>query len=395
MENVSGVPFEAYVDREILQPAGMTRSSFDTTLVPGHGASLGYRTGEVSRIYGIRDVPAAGLNTSAVDLARFLHVVFAGGRSNGSRIIGTGTLDQMLTVQNSDVVLDFDLHTGLGWMLSSLGDIDIRGAGTVAHHSGRTLAFNSQIIALPREQLGVVVLANSTEARQAVDTIATAVLTRALEAKTGRPPDEWPASTIRADSAIAPIEPGPYATLAGLVSVETQGDSIRADAFGRSFRLNPRSDGRYGLGYRVLGIVPVNLGELGDIGFSVRDVQSRRVLTAERHGREIYAGERIPDSRPIPESWILRTGSYRIADPGGDAPLLRDIRLAVVQGVLAIQYKTQFSAEMVITTPLVAISDDEAIVPGLGRGAGERISVVRTADGGALSYSGYLLIEEH
>jgi len=93
----------------------------------------------------------------------------------------------MLTVQNSDVVLDFDLHTGLGWMLSGLGDIDIRGAGTVAHHSGRTLLFNSQIIALPREKLGVVVLANSTEARQACDTIATAVLTRALEAKTGRP----------------------------------------------------------------------------------------------------------------------------------------------------------------------------------------------------------------
>jgi len=91
----------------------------------------------------------------------------------------------------------------------------------------------------------------------------------------------------------------------------------------------------------------------------------------------------------------LRTGSYRIADPGGDAPLLRDIRLAVVQGVLAIQYKTQFSAETVITTPLVAISDDEAIVPGVGRGAGEKIYVVRTADGEALSYTGYLLVEGH
>jgi len=57
VENVSGVPFEEYVDRQILQPAGMTRSSFDTTLVPGHCASLGYRTGEISRIYGMSRPP--------------------------------------------------------------------------------------------------------------------------------------------------------------------------------------------------------------------------------------------------------------------------------------------------------------------------------------------------
>ena len=106
-------------------------------------------------------MPAGGLNTSVQDLARFPSMVFAEGKASGKPLLKPDTLHEMLRPQNGDVALDLGLRTGLAWMLGGLGGIDIANAGTVAHHSGATLLFHSQLIALPDHKLGVAVMANS------------------------------------------------------------------------------------------------------------------------------------------------------------------------------------------------------------------------------------------
>jgi CubicO group peptidase (beta-lactamase class C family) len=161
---VAGRDFASHVRDEILLPLGMSRSSFSPTTDRSPLAAKGYRRGAEAEDPPLRDVPAGGLNTSVLDLARFVRMVLADGKAGDRRIVKPETVAEMLRPQNAGIPLDLDFRVGLGWMLGGLGDIDIRNGGPVAHHAGATLLFHAQMIVLPERKLGVVVLANSDTA---------------------------------------------------------------------------------------------------------------------------------------------------------------------------------------------------------------------------------------
>ena len=149
-----------------------------------------YRKGEEAEDTPLRDIPAGGLNTTVLDLSRFMQMVFAGGRTGERQIIKPETLAEMLRPQNTNVPLDLDFRVGLAWML---GGIDIQNAGLVAHHGGATLYHRSQLIILPEHKLGIVVLANSATAGSVINKVATEALKLAVEVKTGiKQPDQKP-----------------------------------------------------------------------------------------------------------------------------------------------------------------------------------------------------------
>ena len=112
-------------------------------------------------------------------------MVFAGGRAGGKLVIKPETLAEMLRPQAENVPLDLDYRVGLGWQLSGLGSIDIKNAGTVAHHAGATINYHGMLIILPEHKLGAVVLSNSATSGPAVNKIAEEMLKLALEAKAG------------------------------------------------------------------------------------------------------------------------------------------------------------------------------------------------------------------
>ena len=130
--------------------------------------------------------------------------------------------------KNTAVPLDLNFRMGLGWMLSTLGTTTIQNAGMVAHHSGATAYFHSQMYLLPEHKLGVVVLSNSSTSGEVVDRIATETLALALEAKTGirQPehlktlPDFHPltADTVQEYA-------GDYTTLAGFAKIRACGSA--------------------------------------------------------------------------------------------------------------------------------------------------------------------------
>ena len=188
---VAGRDFASHVRDEILLPLGMTRSSFSPSADRTPLAAKGYRKGTEAEEPPLRDVPAGGLNTSVLDLSRFVRMVLAGGKAGDRQLVKPETLAEMLRPQNTDVPLDLDFRVGLGWMLGGLGDIDIRNGGPVAHHAGATLLFHGQMIVLPERKLGVVVLANSDTAGRVVGKVASEALKLALEAKTGDRQPEW------------------------------------------------------------------------------------------------------------------------------------------------------------------------------------------------------------
>jgi CubicO group peptidase (beta-lactamase class C family) len=390
IERVSGINYASYMSESILGPIGMDNSSF--TPRTGMMIAKGYKEGKVTNGFGVRDLPASGLLSSAVDLGRFMQMVLAGGTSGGHQIIKPETLAEMLRPQNITVSLDMDIHTGLCWALDGMGNTEIKGAGPVVHHGGSLPAFNSQLLVLPEKKLGVVVLTNSST-RPAVDIVATEALILALEAKTGikQPRRTRPQERFKS---LSPEEirlfTGHYATPIGLVKAYGGPDLLNVEILGNKVSLVPRADGMLALKYKLFGLIPISLRELDDVGVARAAVAGHEVLLARSQSLDMVFGEKI-NPPVVPEKWLGRVGAYEIVNAGNDILFFDDVRVARQDGFLVVEYSSPLLAEGRVRFPIAPVSDTEAIILGLGSGMGETIRAVTINGQEGLQYSGYQL----
>lgn len=104
VQNVSGMPFNDYLEQNIFEPLGMENSTFVEPLPErlAHNMAVSYRLEagryvekpfEIISNFG----PAGAMSATATDLVRFGQAILNGGELDGQRIIGEDTLDQMLT----------------------------------------------------------------------------------------------------------------------------------------------------------------------------------------------------------------------------------------------------------------------------------------------------------
>lgn len=393
IQNQSGIAFADYMRQSVLVPLGMSNSSFDTGLSTSLQMAKGYKGRETAIEPSLRDVPAGGLNSSVADMSRFMAMVFAGGTSGDHRILKAETISEMLRPQNTAVPLDFNFRVGLGWMLSTLGQSTIENAGTVAHHAGGTTLFRSQMYVLPEYKLGVVVLSNSSTAGKAVDHIATEALSLALEAKTGiRQPEH---GKIQPDSKPLPIETvreyvGDYTTLAGFARIRTCGNGLCADVADHGFDLVLGSDGLFRLDYSLLGIFHIDLGSLGEIGFSHQKVDGRDLLVARAGAQEMLAGQRIEPLSNL-ETWRKYLGDYEITNLEGDHKVVDRIRLIEERSFLLIEMTPAESSGQSIRIPLMPVSENEGILLGPLSDGGETVRSVTVDGEKRVLFSGYQL----
>jgi len=392
IEKMSGEAFAARLEKAVLRPLGMRHAAFSARPDALFMAKA-YRNGAEMAETSVRDLPALGLHASVLDMSRFIQMVFANGRSGDQQVLHPATLAEMLRPQNDAVGLDQGFHVGLGWLLSGLGSLDIQGAGAVAHHAGATLLFRSQLIILPAQKLGVVVLSNSSSAHKVVKTVATEALTLALEAKTGikQPEQKTPADSPNGLPPTAlQVYAGHYATAFGLVTIKNKSGSLRAEALNRTFRLVPRVDGQLRAQYKLLGLLPINLGDLDHIGLSHTTLAGRELLIA-RHGTQAaLIGEKLTPA-PVSDIWQRRVGAYTIINRGTDTVAFDDVQLRYHEGFLVVDYTVPLFADGTMSLVLEPISDTEAVTRGLGRGMGETLRVVTVNSQESLQYSGYLL----
>ncbi len=394
IERVSGMTYATYVSREILEPSGMTTASIETGVTASPLMAHAYTNGKEEPELPLRDIPAGGLNASVLDLARFLQMVFTQGRAGDLQVVKPETLTLMLTRQNQEVPLDLDLKMGLGWSLSDFEQLHVHDVGTVASHAGGTIHFMSQLIALPERKLGAVVMGNSPEAMEIVTDIAEKLLASALEAKSGAVMKEATAT----DTSVIPLSPehvaafeGWYSTAFGLMKVARSGDQLRAEAMGKSFRLVPRPQQELGLEYKVLGLFPIDLGRLGKMTFSRATVGGREVLIARNQQRaRMVVGARIHPV-PIPSAWLRRVGNYDIIDLPEEAAFVDRLRLSVKDEFLVVTGRFTKPKPVEFTFALNPLSDTEAVVMGVGFGAGETLDVIQQSDEEFGRYAGYIL----
>nr|WP_295782833.1 serine hydrolase domain-containing protein [Rhodoferax sp.] len=351
VERVSGTPFEQHVQRSVLDPLGMAHSAFDMAASKDAAMSKSYNGRDNLPTVALRDVPAGGLNSSVNDLSRFMEMVFAGGQSNGQQVLNPETVAAMFLPQHGAVKLDFDSQIGLGWFLQLPDKASIRGGGVVAGHGGAIDGYRSYMGLLPEHKLGVVVLTNSTTGTEASQHIVEVVLRLALEAKTGtRAPNGSVGDAQLAGTELPfvdkPLAPdvvqqwvGDYTTMMGYVCISSKdGKTLQADAMGHTLAVRERADGSMGLSYKLLGIVPVNLGRLGAMVLSRRTVEGREVLVARNGLREALAGERI-HADPAMDAPTRRfidqhLGRYELLDTGDGKIEVTSVRLLEENGLV-------------------------------------------------------------
>lgn len=394
IQNASGVPFADTMQRSLLAPLGMSTARFEPGIARSDLMAKPYRKGTLVEEPALRDVPAGGLNASALDLSRFLSMVFAEGRAGNTQVLKPESLREMLRPQNTDVPLDMNFHNGLGWMLSTLGASTIQGAGPVAHHAGAMIHYRAQMYALPEHKLGVVVLANSGSAGHSVDRVATEALGLALEAKTGirQPKPEkvapaaqpWPVEKLQSYV-------GDYTTQFGHIRIRLDGANLRADALGRTFNLVPRSDGLLGIEYKLLGLLQIDLGPVDVIGFTRRNVAGRDVLVASVGAQEMLLGERIAPPKDI-APWRKRFGRYEIANAGDDHTFVDKVALTEERGFVIVELTVTDQMGPPQRLVLQPLSDHSAILLGPLADGGGTLRCANGIDGlEQCSIAGYAL----
>jgi len=104
VENISGLPFNDYVQQNIFDPLGMSNSSFEEPLPPAlaehMAASYTVESGsfvekpfEIIANFG----PAGSQSATSPDMVRFAQAILNGGELDGNRILQSATVEQMLT----------------------------------------------------------------------------------------------------------------------------------------------------------------------------------------------------------------------------------------------------------------------------------------------------------
>ena len=184
--------FAGTIADELLQPAGMTRSSFRQPLpddiagahATGYGSTGTYPDASFPRV-GLR--PAGSLSTTAEDMARFLRLHLRDGVLDGEQVLEPGTVAAMHEQwATHDDQLD---GMAFGFIEDEHGDM------RTLWHNGATLSFYSELVIVPEHDFGVFVAFNTDAASGAATDIIDGLLDWALPEQTAstRTPDGTPA----------------------------------------------------------------------------------------------------------------------------------------------------------------------------------------------------------
>jgi CubicO group peptidase (beta-lactamase class C family) len=227
----AGKPFPRLMREELLDPLGMTRSTFDQALaLQTADRARGHIGGEAAPPLQVPMLAAGGLWSTARDAARFVSLHLAGGAAGGRRLADADVLRSMYAPQ-------FPLPGQRAGYGLGVEVRPYRGA-TLVSHGGGGYGYSADHRWIPEHRLGVVVLSNAEEGGGFVADLADRALLGMLRAKLGDLPAGKPPARAKAPAA-AP-SPGELRRLEGTYLVGAQ-----LTAFGlRDGRLHVTRGGR-------------------------------------------------------------------------------------------------------------------------------------------------------
>ena len=200
---VSGKSWDDFITRRILAPLGMTESgtrvavlSSTRNVAAPHGVEKG-KLQVVPRDSIDNTGPAGGIVSNVSDMAKWLLCRLDSGRYAGGRLFSERQAQVMWSGQTilpigdpppplAALRPDFSEY-GLGWFMRNY-----RGRKLVAH-TGGLAGMTSQVMLVPSERLGLVILTNGESS------LMSALAYRLLDAFFGAPPTDWVAAFAQAE----------------------------------------------------------------------------------------------------------------------------------------------------------------------------------------------------
>ena len=184
IEKVAGQPFATAIDRALLRPLAMSRTSFepsaDLSAKMAQGKMWTYDGQTVATpTFLLGTGPAGNMVSSVVDLSRFLSFLFADGKSPNGNLIKPETLRAMIEPQFAKP--GESPGFGLGFAVSKLDDERRIG------HGGAIYGFATEVQALPGARLGAIVVATTDCANGFTRRVAETALRLMLAARRGQP----------------------------------------------------------------------------------------------------------------------------------------------------------------------------------------------------------------
>jgi len=159
MEEISGMPFDQYIEENVLRPLDMNHSSFRQPLPPelASDPAVGYvytTDYQVMPVEYLNIAPAGSLYATATDMAHFMIAHLQNGRYEDTRILEAETAQEMHQRQ-------FTHHPQLaGWAYGFYEHIE-NGQRAIAH-GGDITGFSSLLFLLPEQNLGFFVSFNAS-----------------------------------------------------------------------------------------------------------------------------------------------------------------------------------------------------------------------------------------
>ncbi|HTU20140.1 MAG TPA: serine hydrolase [Gemmataceae bacterium] len=296
LEETQKQPFARYLWRTLLDPLDMKHSSFEPdpaiTKDLAKAVMWTYPGREFpAPTFELGMAPAGSMYTNVLDLGRFLSVLFAGGKGPHGQIVKPETLEQMWTLQFAKKGDKEEKNPkegfGLGFYISEL-----EGRKSIGH-GGAIYGFATQLEALPKEKLGVVVVASRDVANGVTSQIAKVSLRQMLAVKEGKPPP-----------VIEETKPIPIEKARRLAGRYQNGDRW-LDLLERDGHLWALPDrGGYRLELRELGDHLV-VDDQMDYGLII-EVQDNRLRVADK----TYERVSLTKPKPCPEKWRSLLGEY-------------------------------------------------------------------------------------
>jgi CubicO group peptidase (beta-lactamase class C family) len=159
VEQVTGTPWEAYVEKNILQPLDMKHTTVRQPIPPELAADMAtgykYADGEfLERGFEFVPASAAGaMSASAVDMAHFMIAHLQLGKYGANRILSEETARKMHNRLFSHL-------PQLNGMLHGFYEMNRNGL-RVFGHGGSTFLFHTQLMLIPEQNVGLFVSYNS------------------------------------------------------------------------------------------------------------------------------------------------------------------------------------------------------------------------------------------
>lgn len=163
VEEVSGVPYDTYVEENILQPLRLADThpylpadQWGEQMATGYSSVNRDGTREKMPLFDAEGIKAAaGFSSTIEDLARFASWQFRVLENGGEEILRSSTLKEMQRVHWVDP--DWSTHWGLGFSIQQ------RNGSKLVGHGGSCPGYRTTILMEPEKKLAYIVMINAME----------------------------------------------------------------------------------------------------------------------------------------------------------------------------------------------------------------------------------------